>query len=163
MITLRYTEEETMALDSLYPNVDLEVEFDNDGLSWPEMMKVFARQLPKMGYILNVELLEEMIEEAAQLNRREILEMTMSSSNPWELLREAQREEKATTLAAQVGGGHYKDLPIQPVEYIHKNGIPFIEGCIIKYATRWRAKGGKEDIKKIIHFAEMLLELEDDL
>jgi hypothetical protein len=46
------------------------------------------------------------------------------------------------------------------VEYIHANGIPFIEGCIIKYATRWRDKGGLQDIDKIIQFAELLKELE---
>ena len=61
-----------------------------------------------------------------------------------------------------MGGGHYKDLAIQPVEYIHANGIPFIEGCIIKYATRWKDKGGTDDVKKIIHFAELLLELEGE-
>lgn len=60
----------------------------------------------------------------------------------------------------QVGGSHYKSLPIQPVQYIHMNNIPFIEGCIIKYATRWRDKGGVSDLKKIIHFTELLIELE---
>ena len=59
-----------------------------------------------------------------------------------------------------MGGSHYKKLKIQPVEYIHANGIPFIEGCIIKYATRWRDKGGLQDIDKIIQFAELLKELE---
>jgi len=35
----------------------------------------------------------------------------------------------------QEGGCHYKDMPIQPVEYIHKNGLGFIEGCVVKYIT----------------------------
>ena len=65
-----------------------------------------------------------------------------------------------SALNKQVGGNHYKKLKIQPVEYIHANGIPFIEGCIIKYATRWRDKGGLQDIDKIIQFAELLKELE---
>lgn len=65
-------------------------------------------------------------------------------------------------LDIQEGGGHYKSIPIQPVEYIHANSIPFIEGCIIKYATRHRDKNGAEDIRKIIHFAQLLLELEYD-
>jgi hypothetical protein len=65
-----------------------------------------------------------------------------------------------SALNKQVGGSHYKKLKIQPVEYIHANGIPFIEGCIIKYATRWRDKGGLQDIDKIIQFAELLKELE---
>jgi len=64
------------------------------------------------------------------------------------------------SLDKQVGGDHYKKLKIQPIEYIYENDIPFIEGCIIKYATRWREKGGISDLKKIIHFAEILIELE---
>ncbi len=52
-------------------------------------------------------------------------------------------------------------MTIQPVEYIHRNRIPFIEGCVIKYVSRWRQKGGIEDIKKAQHFLELLLELED--
>ena len=62
-------------------------------------------------------------------------------------------------LKRQEGGAHY-DLPIQPLEYIHANGIGYIEGNIIKYATRHRNKNGVEDIKKIIHYCELLLELE---
>ena len=63
-------------------------------------------------------------------------------------------------LNKQEGGDHYKNLKIQPIEYIYANDIPFIEGCIIKYATRWRSKNGIEDLKKIIHFAEILIDLE---
>lgn len=60
----------------------------------------------------------------------------------------------------QVGGNHYKEMAIQPIEFIEKNRIPYIEGNIIKYACRHRKKNGAEDIKKIIHYAELLLELE---
>jgi hypothetical protein len=63
-------------------------------------------------------------------------------------------------LSTQVGGGHYKDLVIQPVEYIHKNSIGFIEGSVIKYVTRWRAKGGVEDLRKARHFIDLLIEME---
>lgn len=65
-----------------------------------------------------------------------------------------------TPLQTQVSGSHYKDLKIQPVEYIHGNGIPFIEGCVIKYVTRWRAKGGVDDLKKARHFLDILIDLE---
>jgi len=58
-----------------------------------------------------------------------------------------------------VGGKHYL-LPIQPVTYIRANNIPFMEGNIIKYITRHRSKNGAEDIKKIIHYCELILELE---
>ena len=64
-------------------------------------------------------------------------------------------------LDTQVGGSHYCKLKIQPVEFIHANNIPFIEGCIIKYATRWRDKGGIKDLEKIKHFTDLLIELEN--
>jgi len=65
-------------------------------------------------------------------------------------------------LKDQVGGNHYSKLAIQPVEYIHKNKIPFIEGSVIKYVTRWRDKGGIKDLQKAKHFIELLIELEND-
>ena len=61
----------------------------------------------------------------------------------------------------QVGGSHYKDCKIQPVEYIVGNDLTFLEGNIIKYVTRHRRKGeGRKDIEKVIHYAEMILEME---
>lgn len=65
-----------------------------------------------------------------------------------------------TAKAIQIGGDHYKKLAIQPVEYIHANNIPFIEGSAIKYLTRWRDKGGVADLHKARHFIDLLLELE---
>ena len=41
-----------------------------------------------------------------------------------------------SALELQIGGDHYKDMPIQPVEYIHKNGLGFCEGAVVKYVTR---------------------------
>lgn len=63
-------------------------------------------------------------------------------------------------LDRQVGGKHYRDMAIQPAEYIMRNGIRFAEGCVIKYVSRWRDKGGVEDLRKAIHFLEMLVEYE---
>ncbi|SDB54276.1 DUF3310 domain-containing protein [Pseudomonas sp. NFACC13-1] len=65
-----------------------------------------------------------------------------------------------SALDTQVAGGHYKSLKIQPIEYIHANGIPFAEGSVIKYVTRWRDKGGLADLEKVKHFLELLIELE---
>ena len=65
-----------------------------------------------------------------------------------------------SALEKQVSGGHYKSLKIQPIEYIHANGIPFAEGSVIKYVTRWRDKGGIADLEKAKHFIELLIELE---
>lgn len=63
-------------------------------------------------------------------------------------------------LDKQIGGSHYKDLKIQPVEYIHANKIPFCEGNVIKYVSRWRDKGGIADLEKAKHFIELLIDLE---
>lgn len=61
---------------------------------------------------------------------------------------------------AQVGGSHYKDMAIQPVEFIHKNGIGYMEGNAIAYLCRWRSKNGLEDLKKARHFIDLLIEME---
>ena len=66
----------------------------------------------------------------------------------------------APPLATQVGGQHYKKLKIQPVEYVHANNLGYFEGSVIKYVSRWRDKGGIDDLKKAIHFIELLIELE---
>lgn len=65
-----------------------------------------------------------------------------------------------SALDIQVGGGHYKELTIQPAEYVHANRIPYLEGSVIYYVTRWREKNGLEDLKKAIHTLELLIELE---
>ena len=65
-----------------------------------------------------------------------------------------------TALDVQVGGDHYKKFPIQPVEFIHANGIPFIEGNIIKYIVRWREKNGIKDLEKVKHYVDLLIDLE---
>ena len=64
------------------------------------------------------------------------------------------------SLDTQVGGSHYKDRLIQPVEFIHANGLGFIEGSIIKYVSRWQSKGGIEDLKKVVQYAVQLIALE---
>jgi len=73
---------------------------------------------------------------------------------------EPSDEAVENPLTKQVAGDHYKKLKIQPIEYIHANGIPFAEGCAIKYLTRWRDKGGIADLEKAKHFIELLIELE---
>lgn len=63
-------------------------------------------------------------------------------------------------LEKQVGGDHYKSLAIQPVEFIVKNSIPFLEANAIKYLVRHNNKGGAADIRKAIHYCELLLSLQ---
>lgn len=61
-------------------------------------------------------------------------------------------------LAKQEGGSHYKDMKIQPVEFITANNLGFLEGNVVKYICRHHAKNGAEDIKKAIHYCELLLQ-----
>jgi hypothetical protein len=65
-----------------------------------------------------------------------------------------------SALNKQVGGDHYKQFPIQPVEFCHVNKIPYLEATAIKYLCRWRDKGGLADLDKAIHFIELLKEFE---
>ena len=54
-----------------------------------------------------------------------------------------------------------KDLVIQPIEFIHANNIPYMEGNIIKYVIRWRNKNGITDLRKARHYIDLLIELEE--
>ena len=66
-------------------------------------------------------------------------------------------------LDVQVAGSHYKGKKIQPVEYIHANGLNFLEGCIVKRITRWREKPAEhrfQDLEKIKHEVDLLIEME---
>ena len=60
----------------------------------------------------------------------------------------------------QVAGSHYQKLKIQPIEYILANELGFCEGAIVKYISRWRAKGGVEALRKIKQFCDFLIENE---
>jgi len=68
---------------------------------------------------------------------------------------------RMTALNKQVAGNHYKDQPIQPVEYIYANAIGYFEGNVIKYVSRWRKKNGIADLEKAKHYIELLIELEN--
>ena len=71
-----------------------------------------------------------------------------------------RRMKEENALNKQVGGHHYKDCDIQPVEYIFQNGLDYFEGDVVKYITRHRKKGeGKKDVEKAIHYAQLILEL----
>lgn len=65
----------------------------------------------------------------------------------------------SSPLAHQVGGSHYKDFLIQPIQYIEANQLPFAEGNVIKYISRHGRKGSAEDVLKAIHYCELILQL----
>ena len=62
------------------------------------------------------------------------------------------------SLEKQVGGNHYSKMKIQPAEFINENKLLFAEGNAIKYICRHSSKGKEQDIKKAIHYLEMILE-----
>lgn len=68
--------------------------------------------------------------------------------------------EKHTALDTQVGGEHYKEYKIQPVEFIHANNIGFLEGNVIKYVMRHRSKNKRQDLEKARHYLDLLIQLE---
>ncbi|SDS25502.1 Protein of unknwon function [Halopseudomonas litoralis] len=65
-----------------------------------------------------------------------------------------------SALEQQPGGSHYKGRAIQPIQYIHANNLGFCEGNVVKYVTRWREKGGLEDLRKAQHYIDLLIDLE---
>ena len=67
-------------------------------------------------------------------------------------------EQFMKSFKKQVGGSHYKNYKIQPVEFIIKNNIGFVEGNIIKYILRFKEKGGVQDLLKAKHYIELLID-----
>lgn len=66
-----------------------------------------------------------------------------------------------SALDIQVNGTHYKNMAIQPAEFITMNGIGFLEGCVIKRMCRWKNKDGVADLKKAIHEIQLLMEFHE--
>ena len=69
-----------------------------------------------------------------------------------------QREESVSAMQNQVGGDHYRKMAIQPIEYILANDLGFVDGAVVKYVSRWKEKGGIEDLEKARHLLAMLIE-----
>jgi hypothetical protein len=85
----------------------------------------------------------------------EFVEVTLEELEEW------NKKITESALAKQVGGSHYRDKGIQPIIYIHANELGFCEGNVVKYVTRWRDKNGVADLKKAIHYLELLIELNE--
>lgn len=67
-----------------------------------------------------------------------------------------------TANAKQEGGDHYIKQVIQPWDYIVQNDMGYLEGCIIKYVSRYGSKNGLEDLLKAKHYLEKLIEVTDE-
>mgnify|MGYP003486394050 CR=1 FL=1 len=68
--------------------------------------------------------------------------------------------ERGITILAKNTAVHYKDKKIQPVEYAHANNLGLMEANVVKYITRHKDKNKAEDIRKAIHYCQLILELE---
>lgn len=71
--------------------------------------------------------------------------------------------ESTITMTAntkQIGGLHYQSKVIQPWDYIAVNNLGYFEGNVVKYVSRWREKGGVEDLRKAQHYLQKLIELQ---
>lgn len=69
-------------------------------------------------------------------------------------------ENNESSLDREVGGTHYKEFRIQPIEFIEGNDLGFAVGNVIKYVCRYKFKNGKEDLLKARHYIDLLIELE---
>ena len=85
-------------------------------------------------------------------------------SSDWVLAPEdiEERDKSQKASETQIGGSHYSDMVIQPIEFIYKNGLSFIQGNVIKYVCRYKSKGGIEDLNKAKHYIDLLIELEGE-
>jgi len=65
-------------------------------------------------------------------------------------------------LGNQVGGSHYTNMKISPLEYIEANNIGFSEGNIIKYISRYKEKNGLEDLYKARQYLDVVIKREKE-
>ena len=103
--------------------------------------------------------LEEMRMELFELNGvmitdDEVVETYMNN----EISSEEAVKEFLELKNKQVGGSHYSEMTIEPIVYITKNNIPYREGNVIKYISRYKNKNGLEDLKKAQHYVQMLID-----
>ena len=105
---------------------------------------------------------KDWVEYCGALSPERVLEARISASNEW--IRAGHPIPPGVTfdppnaLAVQHGGDHYKERKIQPIEYILANELGFCEGNVVKYVTRYKDKGGLEDLKKARHYIDFLIE-----
>ena len=65
----------------------------------------------------------------------------------------------------QVGGSHYKDMPMQPWDVMQAVLTPdefrgYLKGNVIKYAMRAGRKDGSDDAGKAQHYRQKLAEID---
>ena len=89
-----------------------------------------------------------------------IVPITLLEANEYVRLHHVGKEGEMSEFNHQEGGSHYKSFVIQPSEYCHKNGLLWCESNIIKYVTRHKLKGKRQDLLKAKHYLDMLIEMD---
>ena len=126
-----------------------------EGASYLEMPCVHCG--PDYSQWVAVDFLKNVPDDTSSMEGEKVMEQMLQQL---ERVKPVKQSISDSSLDKQISGSHYKNLKIQPIEFIHANNIPFAEGCAIKYLTRWRDKGGVKDLEKAKHFIELLIELE---
>ena len=93
------------------------------------------------------------------VSRKRAVDELLADCDP-DVLNDRADAEIHKPLSEQIGGDHYRQGSIQPIEYIHANDMDFFSGNVVKYITRWKYKNGLEDLNKAKHYIELLIEQE---
>jgi hypothetical protein len=99
--------------------------------------------------------------QTANLKTRDVVTIHVIPKMAIDMVATEEEEEafQALANAQQVGGSHYKSKAIQPWDYIASNHLGYLEGNVVKYVSRWKDKGGLEDLKKAQHYLTKLIEV----
>lgn len=98
--------------------------------------------------------------EVNHIDGRDVVIVIGDVVDPLPIILPSVKNNQETSIGnMQVGGDHYQQA-IQPVEYIHANGLPFIEGNVVKYISSHKRKGGAQDVEKAMSYCAMLLKME---
>jgi len=99
--------------------------------------------------------------QTANLKTMDVVTIHVIPKMAIDMVATEEEEEAFTALAnaQQVGGSHYKSKAIQPWDYIASNQLGYLEGNVVKYVSRWKDKGGLEDLKKAQHYLTKLIEV----
>jgi hypothetical protein len=85
------------------------------------------------------------------------------TSDQLDLFHDATRKHLEALKAndVKVAGTHYKSKAVQPWDYIVANNLGYLEGNIVKYVSRWKDKGGVDDLRKARHYLDKLIETQE--
>ena len=71
---------------------------------------------------------------------------------------ERVRQHKSSAWDTQVGGSHYKQFKIQPMQFALENKLDAAQQNVIKYIMRHSFKNGKQDLEKAKHYIDLMIE-----